>query len=246
MKKRKVILSLAGFDPCGGAGILADLKTFEQHKCVGMAVQTANTIQTEDEYITPNWISEDEILLQANTLLNRYQFDAFKIGLVPSFEFLVKILPILKNNNPKAIVVWDPILSASAGFDFNHTTAQLEKIPELVDWVTPNWNEMGQLAATDQVPEAAQNFSSLVHVYLKGGHHPTEIGKDFLYVKGKWTVYKPKAGNYSPKHGSGCVFSSALAANLAKGYPNNKAILRAKRYVERYLKSDDSKLGRHT
>lgn len=246
MKKRKVILSLAGFDPCGGAGILADLKTFEQHKCVGMAVQTANTIQTEDEFITPNWISEDEILQQATSLLNRYQFDAFKIGLVPSFEFLVKILPILKNNNPKAIVVWDPILSASAGFDFNHTTEQLEKIAELVDWVTPNWNEMGQLAETDLVQEAAQTLSSLVNVYLKGGHNPTEIGKDFLYVKGKWTVYKPKAGNYSPKHGSGCVFSSALTANLAKGYPHNKAVLRAKRYVERYLKSDDSKLGRHT
>ena len=73
-KKNNYILTIAGFDPSGGAGILADVKTFEQNKCIGMAVQTANTIQTEDEFLSVNWVNEDIVIKQLEKLLIKYTF----------------------------------------------------------------------------------------------------------------------------------------------------------------------------
>ena len=71
MNKQNYILTIAGFDPSGGAGILADIKTFEQHKCIGMGVQTANTIQTENEFLSVNWIDENVVLKQLEMLLSK-------------------------------------------------------------------------------------------------------------------------------------------------------------------------------
>jgi hydroxymethylpyrimidine/phosphomethylpyrimidine kinase len=72
-------------------------------------------------------------------------------------------------------------------------------------------------------------------VYLKGGHREDLPGKDILFTGQKEFTFNPRPGNYDEKHGSGCVFSAALTANLSKGYPLRKSILRAKRFVEHYL-----------
>ena len=88
MKTRPKILTIAGFDPSGGAGILADIKTIEANKCLGFAVCTANTIQNENEFVSPNWITEKEVFAQLEVLMKIHTFDYVKIGLISSFEFL--------------------------------------------------------------------------------------------------------------------------------------------------------------
>ena len=76
---RPIVLSIAGFDPCGGAGVLADIKTFEQHQCLGMAVNTSITNQVEDKFISVNWFSTEEIIKHIKTLTHKYKIYFQKI-----------------------------------------------------------------------------------------------------------------------------------------------------------------------
>ena len=243
MKKQTSILTIAGFDPSGGAGILADIKTFQAFKCQGMAVQTANTLQTADKFEEVKWEDEAVVTRQLTLLLQTYEFSAVKIGLIPSFQALENWLSILKALHKKVPVIWDPVLSASAGFKFHKNMNDLSKVLSAVDWVTPNWNEVKILGRVSEALEAAKQLAAHTNVYLKGGHQLEKPGKDFWVSADQIRGFNPKLGNYSEKHGSGCAFSAALAANLGKGYPPQKAILNSKRMIERLLKSSTTKLA---
>ena len=243
MKKRPNILTIAGFDPSGGAGILADIKTFEQFKCNGYAVQTANTIQTETEFDKANWIDENVIFEQLNKILKNREFEFLKIGLIPNIEFLHKLCNLKTLSETKKI--WDPILATSTGVSFNHDLEGLKETIKDIYLVTPNWDEVVELSGTNEAEQGARELSNLTKVYLKGGHNEKALGKDYLFENGSVRSFNPVKGKYFTKHGSGCVFSSALTANLARKYPITKAILRSKRYVERFLSSSETKLGFH-
>lgn len=243
MKRRHEILTIAGFDPSGGAGILADIKTFEQHKCLGFAVQTANTIQSEVEFVKPGWMVEEDIFEQLELILKTHRFDYAKIGLIPNMDFMERLLSL--DSLEKTKFIWDPILSTSTGFDFKHDLNELKGILKKVWMVTPNWNEMVMLSGNNDPKEGAKELAEFTKIYLKGGHNNAAIGKDFLFEKDKVQAFNPKQDKCYEKHGSGCVFSAALAANLARGYHLNRSILYAKRYVEKYLASTDQLLGYH-
>ena len=245
MKTRPKILTIAGFDPSGGAGILADIKTIEANKCLGFAVCTANTIQDELEFVSPNWIAEEEVFAQLDILMKIHTFDYVKIGLISSFEFLRRVSSKLIAQNPSLKIIWDPILSASAGFDFKHDLSELKTVLKDVYMITPNWNEIKQLSGNEDALVGAALLAQFTHVYLKGGHHPTTKGKDYLFFDGKVNVFNPKKKVNYEKHGSGCVFSSALTANLAKKYPVVKACLRSKSYMYKFLNSSPTLLGTH-
>lgn len=231
-RTRRHILTIAGFDPSGGAGVLADVKTFEQLKLQSSAVITANTIQTEDSFDSVNWIDEEIVMNQLKTLLDRYQFEVVKIGLIKSENQLNKILELLHQHNKKVKVIWDPILSASAGFEF-HEDLKIDY--SKVFLVTPNLGESEKLRVT----------SDEVRVFLKGGHSEDALGVDKLMIGDKTFKFKPKTNRVFEKHGSGCILSSAIAGYLAKGYPLNKACLRGKDYVTKALASNESKLAFH-
>ena len=242
-KKRPYVLSIAGFDPSGGAGVLADVKTFEKNKCLGMAVQTANTIQTEDEFQAVNWVDENVLMDQLIALTNRYSFEVAKIGLIKSIEQLKTITE--HNNLSKTKIIWDPVLSASAGFDFQQDLEGLENTLAKLFLITPNADEAKKISGLDNPQEGARKLGEAVQVLLTGGHNTEAPGKDF-FVDGKTErSYNPKGQNRFAKHGSGCVFSSAIAASIARGYPLHKSILRGKRYVENYLSSSPNLLGHH-
>ncbi len=244
-------LSIAGFDPCGGAGILADIKTFEHFKCMGMAIQTANTIQTENQFISVNWINEDLVLHQLETLLKQYRFKTIKIGLIQSISTLKKVIDICLKYNPNVKIIWDTVLSASAGFDFNFSANGIYDVLQKLYLITPNFNEINQLTNLKNSIDSAKQLSKHTKVILKGGHNNQNKGKDYLFetINGQLIQksYNPKTTvkPINEKHGSGCVFSSALAANLAQGYPLHKSILKSKRYIEHYLSSNKTLLGQH-
>lgn len=234
--KRAHILSIAGYDPSGGAGVLADIKTFEQHRLQGIAVITANTVQTEDQFVSVNWIDEELVLAQLDAILARYSFEYVKIGLIPSLDFLQTVLSRLG----KAKVIWDPVLSASAGTELSYDLAKVEEVMKDIYICTPNWMEFNALFPDRQI----ENI--LMHrIYLKGGHREDKKGWDTYANNGKLMHLKPKIKEVTAKHGTGCILSSAIAANLAKGYPVPKALHRAKTYVERAMKSNNSLLAYH-
>jgi hydroxymethylpyrimidine/phosphomethylpyrimidine kinase len=247
-KPRPYVLSIAGFDPSGGAGVLADIKTFEAHKVYGLGVISANTFQNDEEFKAVDWIPADKILKQAEILQKRFEFEYVKIGLIESLEVLTILVSGIRYQVPGIKIVWDPILKASAGYEFHKGMNEtlLEKICKELYLITPNIPEALQLGLYKEATENAKHLSQFCHVFLKGGHAERKTGYDTLFLKeGKQFSFRPKIKNVFPKHGSGCVLSSAITANLAKGEELHRACLKAKQYTEYFLNSNKTALGFH-
>lgn len=141
---RPFVLTIAGLDPSGGAGILADIKTFEQHKATGFAITTANTIQTENIFYEIQWTDLSFVIRSIETFFLNYKINAVKIGIISSLYDLNRIVSTIKMLSPSTKIVWDPILKSTTKFEFttieNH--ADLNKILSKIDLITPNYEEM--------------------------------------------------------------------------------------------------------
>jgi hydroxymethylpyrimidine/phosphomethylpyrimidine kinase len=245
-ENRPIVLTIAGFDPSGGAGVLADIKTFEQHKVYGFAINTANTIQTENEFHKIQWTSIDFVLESITTLLEIYPIKAVKIGIIPSLDYLNQIIFYLKKHSPTIKIIWDPVLKSSTEFEFLDikNQIQLNEILVEIDLITPNYHEMQQLFPYFN-PHSNTHPSGVGGLLLKGGHNPDEIGIDNLYTQNDLYKLLPKTNKCYEKHGSGCVLSSAITANIALGQNLKTACENAKIYTENYLLSNPTKLGFH-
>jgi len=245
---RPKVLVVAGYDPSGGAGVLADIKTFEAHGVYGYAVCTAMTWQNERVIRRVNWLPEEDVLGQVDVCFEAAAFDWVKIGIMPSIEAVGKVVQYMRQWNPGIRVVWDPVIRSGSGTDFWAKTKGWEEVAAQCFLVTPNWEEIGWLNPGEDVMECCRRLTACFgcHLLLKGGHHPEYPGRDYLWMGGKMEVLEPVAGDaVYPKHGSGCVLASALTANLALGYALPVATVRAKRYVRDFLGSNKSLLGWH-
>jgi hydroxymethylpyrimidine/phosphomethylpyrimidine kinase len=245
-ENRPIALTIAGFDPSGGAGVLADIKTFEQHKVYGLAINTGNTIQTENTFHKIQWTPMDFVLDSITTLLSSSVINAVKIGIVPSLDYLSQIVFCLKKQLPNIKIIWDPVLKSSTEFEFLDITNQilLKEILVELELITPNYTEMQKLfpafnTHSNTPPLAAGG------ILLKGGHNMNEIGVDYLYTSNEVHKFLPKNDKCFEKHGSGCVLSSAVTANIALGQSLKTACENAKTYTENFLLSNSSKLGFH-
>lgn len=243
-QKRPYCLTIAGFDPSGGAGLVADCKTFEQLGVTGLSVLTANTLQTEDAYQKEHWIDDEILLAQLELLLDRYPVQFIKIGLVKDATSLLRILKTVRKYSPNAFILWDPVLRASAGGDLDEQRfhSHLTELLSLINGIIPNVPEF-QLLFGDNTPDSVAE--KLSFFYLKGGH-ATQRGKDVVFSEGKKYPLNPRIQTNNDKHGTGCVLSAALLAHLALDYPVVKACLRSKRYTERFITSNATLLGYHS
>jgi len=248
LKKRPNILTIAGFDPSNGAGLTADVKTFETLKCYGLSVCTANTVQDDVEFKACHWISVDVILDQIEVLFKRFKINYVKIGIVENWETLSLLVEKLLELNSGVKIVLDPVLKSSSSFDFHSSNNEiLDEMLSKIYLLTPNYNEIQQLYPEKSIEDTIQHILLITNLFLKGGHHPNQLGKDELYTKeGKKFSLNPKLKNCSEKHGSGCVLSSAITSYLALGFPLLKACYRGKRYTEKFLSSNKSLLGFHS
>lgn len=246
-RNRPYVLSIAGFDPSAGAGILADIKTFEANEVYGLGVCSALTFQNDREFEDVQWVKEEDILKQIEVLLKRFEIRVVKLGLIKNFETLTIIISNLKSKIQNLKLIWDPILKASAGFNFHvcRDFYEFELISSKVFLITPNLPEMEIIFGNKDYEGNASQLSYQCAVLLKGGHDKSEIVRDILFHKGKKAAFEsPRIANGS-KHGSGCVLSSAIAANLAKGHEIKEACRLAKEYVNRFLASSETLLGYH-
>ena len=247
-KERPCVLSIAGFDPSGGAGILADIKTFEQHKVLGMGVTTGLTFQNDSEFDGVQWIEANEIIKQIEVLTRKFKFEFVKVGMLESLKVLETIIEKTKNQELKTKLIWDPILKASAGFEI-HKNFEKEKLASVLKnifLITPNINEIRVLAEEQDEMKAAKELSKYCNVFLKGGHSKEKQGRDYLLTTdGQVFPYKAKEISKTGKHGSGCVLSSAITANLANGLSLQRSCLKAKDYVTKFLMTNKTLLGYH-
>lgn len=245
---RPSVLSIAGFDPSAGAGVLADIKTFEQHKVMGMGVVTGLTFQNDSEFEGVKWVPTDEIIRQIEILTRKYKFDFIKIGMLESLESLEKIISACRLRIADSRFVWDPILKASAGFEIHKgfEKAKLHSILKKIYLITPNADEIKTLMGEKDEMKAAKELSKYCNVFLKGGHNEKNKGKDFLFTtESKIFPFKAKKISETGKHGSGCVLSSAITANLANGLSLQRSCLKGKDYITKFLSSNKSLLGYH-
>ncbi len=245
--ERPYTLSIAGFDPSGGAGILADIKTFEANAVLGLGVCTAITYQNEHSFDGLDWINLDQLIKQLDPLYRQYPIAHVKIGIIQDMETLYRLVSWIKNKNPQTKIVWDPVLKASAGFTFHDHIGKviLEKILSSISLITPNLLEVTALSGNENVDEAVPYLSRFCSVLLKGGHSEEKEAADILFHKGKQYTFKHAWIEGDGKHGSGCVLSAAITAYLALGDTLPAACEKGKHYITQFIQSTPTLLGYH-
>ncbi|MBS1565612.1 MAG: hydroxymethylpyrimidine/phosphomethylpyrimidine kinase [Bacteroidetes bacterium] len=243
-----IALSIAGFDPSGGAGLLADAKTFEACGVYGFGVVSALTWQNDIRFERVEWITPEKIIRQMAVLHERFPLRYVKIGLVESLPVLLTITDWLLERTPGVTIVWDPVLKASAGFSFHEqvNAALFARLLPRIACITPNKPEAQQLFGPQQLHETLLEQSRHTAVYLKGGHdEDAHYSRDVLYYRQSGYPFSNPRLPKGEKHGSGCVLSSALTAQLALGHDMSAAAKLANAYTHRFLSGSDTLLGHH-
>lgn len=239
-------MSLAGLDPSGGAGLLADIKTFEAHRLHGLGVCTALTAQTDTEFLGVEWLPAEKIIAQALPLLEKFPVTYCKVGIVSHPDVLAEVFPALRKIAPGLQFILDPVLKASAGYVFHTAVSRRwEALLPYLRLLTPNYDEAIAMSGEPHGEKGAQQLARHCAVLLKGGHRIDRRGWDTLYDGDTHTDFGPHADDAFPKHGSGCVLSAAITALLAKGHSLEDACREGKAYTYRYLQSSPSLLGWH-
>jgi hydroxymethylpyrimidine/phosphomethylpyrimidine kinase len=238
-------LSIAGFDPSAGAGVLADVKTFEANGVYGFGVVTALTWQNDIEFENVEWVTVEKIIEQIAVLLRRFEIRFIKIGLIENIEVLDVLVQFLKTNISEAIIIYDPIIKASAGFTFHMEPTLFHDVLQQVYCITPNIPEAEWLYGKTELNEKLERQSETVNIYLKGGHNDESTATDMLFTADHTYVFANDRLEHGAKHGSGCVLSAALTAQLALGKELPDAAELANLYTHQYLASSDTLLGFH-
>jgi len=245
---RPLALTIAGFDPSAGAGLLADVKTLEANGVYGLSVCTALTVQNDVAFERVSWVQTAEIRDQVRILFERFKVDFVKIGLVESLPQLLELVHWLKGQNPGLQLVWDPVLKATAGYEF-HRAPDRELVQALcaeMALITPNQPEMLRLWPAESAAAAAKTVSAFCPVLLKGGHAGGDFSIDLLLEGGLQHEFSVPRLPCGEKHGSGCVLSAAVLAGLAKGQGLVDACRSGKAYTTAFLASNDTLLGYHS
>ena len=240
------VLSIAGFDPSAGAGVLADIKTFESNGVYGFGVVSALTWQNDVNFEKVEWIDSYKIIQQISVLLRRFDIKYIKIGLIESLGVLKQLVCFLKERIKDPVIIYDPIMKASAGYTFyqgghEHFTGTMHSL----SCITPNIPEAEQLFGADNLHVKLAYESKFVNIFLKGGHADDALSSDILFSKQKTYTFSHVRLPNGEKHGSGCVLASALTAQLALGNRIIDAAKNANKYTYNFLSSNETLLGYH-
>ena len=232
-------LSIAGSDSSGGAGIQADIKTMTMNGVYAMTAITALTAQNTTGVRAIQEVSPAFLKAQIDAVFEDIFPDAVKIGMVASSDLIKVIAERLRFYEPGNIVV-DPVMVATSGSSLMKTDAVQTLCQELLPLaavVTPNIPE-AQILAEQEITDENDMLAAAkaigdrygCAVLLKGGHSVSDAN-DLLYVDDEFLWFYGKRIHNPNTHGTGCTLSSAIAANLAKGYGLEAAVERAKAYI---------------
>ena len=242
----KKALTVAGSDSGGGAGIQADLKTFTAFGVFGTSAITALTAQNTLGVQGICEIDPEFVKKQITSVLDDIGTDAVKTGMLASPEIVIAVAGTLKDYNVKNIVV-DPVMIAKSGDSLLSKDACRSVIRELVPLatvVTPNIHEAKAMLDIEiNSVEDMKTAGALIvdmgceWAVIKGGHMENkEMSTDVAYDGNEYYLLSEKRYNTKNSHGTGCTFSSAIAAGIAKGYPVLKAIQQAKAFITMAIK----------
>lgn len=235
----KKVLSIAGSDCSGGAGVQADLKTFSAHGVFGMSVIASVVAENTSRVIDIQDITPDMIGKQIDAVFEDIEVDAVKIGMLGNPDCMRAVAEKIKQYKPPCVVI-DPVMYAKNGcplMEPSSVEALIKVIIPLADVLTPNIPEAEKIAdmkinSVEDMEEAAQKIYGMgcKAVVVKGGH-ASGNALDILFDGDKIYYFDCARIATQNTHGTGCTFSSAVASCLAKGMSVYEAVKCAKDYV---------------
>lgn len=242
----KKALTIAGSDSGGGAGIQADLKTFFAHGVYGMSVLTAVTAQNTLKVTAVETLPQDFVLAQLEAVFSDIGVDAAKTGMLASAGIIETIADFLKSKNFKQFVV-DPVMVSKSGHRLLEKSAEealKNKLLPIALVATPNLFEAEVLLNRTirnpkEMKEAAKALFDLgvKNPLIKGGHLSGMPALDILYDGYNFFEWEKERIETKNTHGTGCTFSAAITANLAKGYSVIESVELAKNYITGAIKT---------
>jgi hydroxymethylpyrimidine/phosphomethylpyrimidine kinase len=255
MRNYTTVLTIAGSDGSGGAGIQADLKAIAANDCYGLSVITAVTAQNtlgvrSIHEIPPAFIAE-----QFETIAADIRIDAIKIGMLGSPDAAETVARLIETLDAVPVVL-DTILRSSSGkslFDAKNM-ASMQRLFSLASLITPNLPEATLLTGRDKAPVSQVEIEKMAielhrqgarSVLIKGGHGEDEYCNDCLLHEGRFFWYSNPKIDTINTHGTGCTLSSAIACEVVKGLPMNEAVKSAIAYTREALLAGASwRIGR--
>lgn len=256
----RTVISIAGFDPSGGAGVLADIKTFAALGCYGVAAVTSLTFQNTVAVYGVAHQTAEVLRSQIEPLVSDFEIGAVKIGMIPTRELIETVAGMIEEYSLPNVVI-DPVIRSSSGRDLIDGTAVnflIERLFPLSDVITPNLPEAERLTGLvindiDGMKRAAAEIHAMRPAstarpaarraaLVKGGHLEGPPGPkasiedapeatDALFDGREFRVYRSPRIATRNTHGTGCALSSAIAALLARGCEIPEAVGRAKQYL---------------
>ena len=260
---RPVALTIAGLDPSGGAGVIADIRTFVALECFATAAITSVTFQNTTAVFGAEHLSAETVRAQVLPLLEDYDIAGAKTGMLPTAEIVVEVARLFRETDLPAPVV-DPVIRSTSGYQLigeDALKALIEELIPLARLITPNIPEAERITGLsirdeDGMRRAAKVIRELGAraVLIKGGHlREQEAGGrrqeareaiDVLEDQGEVTVFRGEWIAGGGMRGSGCVLSATIAACLAQGMGLEGSIGEAKRFVgEEIRKTSKSNWG---
>jgi len=231
------LLSIAGSDPSGGAGIQADLKTFAALDCYGMAAIAALTAQNTQGVVAVESVTAEFLEAQLRAIFDDIAVDAVKIGMLARADLVSVVAQVLEDYQPE-IIVLDPVMVATSGdrlLERDAVDVMMDTLIPLASVITPNIPE-GEILLRKAILDieiGAQQLADVlgVDVLLKGGHLKAGKAVDVLVSKDQVHRLESPRIDTANTHGTGCTLSSAVAAYLARGLDMPEACTAAKDYL---------------
>lgn len=241
--ENRVCLTIAGLDPSGGAGIIADIKTFSAFGCFATAAVSSLTFQNTTGVFGAVHQTAATLGGQVEPVLRDFEVAAVKTGMLPSREIIEETARLIKEGSLKNFVV-DPVVRSTSGFDLiddDALQALIKTLFPLSDLITPNIPEAERISrmkigTPDDIEKAARLMQAMgaKNVLIKGGHFTgagPEKAVDYLFEGERLTLFETEFIQTDATHGTGCTLSAAIAANLALGKDMAEAVGVAKEFV---------------
>jgi hydroxymethylpyrimidine/phosphomethylpyrimidine kinase len=233
------LLTIAGSDCSGGAGIQADMKTFAAHGAYGMSVITSIVAENTNRVISSWDVAKESICDQIDAVFEDIRVDGVKVGMIPDEGAVKAVADKIRQYRPLRPVV-DPVMAATAGYDLMKKSALKALIAEVLPLaflLTPNIPEAEAMtgikikdAETMKAAAVALRKMGAENVLVKGGHLKGEA-KDLLFDGKSFCSFSSRRIQTQNTHGTGCSFSAAITANLAEGKTLPEAVRLAKEYI---------------
>ncbi|CAK7035353.1 bifunctional hydroxymethylpyrimidine kinase/phosphomethylpyrimidine kinase [Fusobacterium varium] len=244
----KKVLTIAGSDSCGGAGIQADIKTMSALGVYGMSVITAVTAQNTLGVLKVQELSGDIIKEQLKAIFEDIEVDSIKIGMLSSTEIIKIVTDSLEKYNAKNIVI-DPVMLSKNKYKLLKEEALIEmkRFIGIGTLVTPNIPEAEVLAHMEirneeDIIKAARKIQSfgVKNVLIKGGHREENCTDILLLENDKIVKFFGRKIEAINTHGTGCTLSSAIASFIAKGNSIEESVRQGKEYITQAIKNSFS------